>query len=243
MKQMLLAVLAVLLLAGNAVAGKDLELLSTLADDTFSDLIKEAGAATAYRATAPAEPGGITGFDIGVAVSVVDIRENNWDEALGGDDPPSYLAIPRVQLRKGLPFNIDIGAMYAYVPDSNLKLLGGEIQWAPLEGTAATPALAVRAHYSTLQGVSDVDLQTYGADVSISKGFLMLTPYAGAGLVRIKGKYTGNDPALNATLDDHEFTKPRYFGGVQMSLALLRLTLEAEYLERPVYTAKLSLGW
>lgn len=241
MKSVARAMLAFLLLAGTASAGDfDID-ITTTSNDLFKDFVREAGAVTVYRSIAPAEPLGITGFDIGVGVSAVDFRDKNWDGIV--EDAPDYVPVPRIQVRKGLPFNLDVGAFYSQVPDSNIELWGGELQWALLEGTAATPALALRAHYSTLEGVNDLDLQTYGADAVVSKGFAFLTPYAGVGLVRIKGEYAGDDPVVKGQLDDQEFTEPRYFAGVQASLLLLRLTAEAEYLERPTYSLKVSLGF
>ncbi len=245
MKRKLLALLATaLLLASPAWAAKyDIEVPADFDNNgVFGDFIREAGTATAYRALAPAEPQGITGFDIGVAVSALDIDEKTWDPLLQGD-APSYLPIPSLRLRKGLPFNIDLGAFYSQVPSSNIKLIGGEVQVALLEGGVTMPALALRGSYSTLQGVDDLDLSTYGADAVLSKGFAMLTPYAGIGVVRIKGDYAGNDSIVDSQLSEHTFNEIRYFGGVQLSMALLRLTVDAEYLDRPVYSLKASLGW
>jgi hypothetical protein len=241
MKHLLKAFLAVLLLAGTATAG-DLDIdITTTSDELFKDFIEEAGRVTAYRSIAPAEPLGITGFDIGLGVSAVKISDKNWDGII--EDAWDYVPVPRIQVRKGLPLNVDIGGFYSQIPDSNIELWGGELQWALLEGTTATPALALRAHYTTLEGVDDLDLETYGGDVVVSKGFLFLTPYAGAGVVRIKGDYAGDDLVVDGALDDHEFTQPRYFAGVQGTLALLRFTAEAEYMERPTYSLKVSLGF
>ena len=61
----------------------------------------------------------------------------------------------------------------------------------------ATPALGVRATYSKLNGIDDFDLQTAGIDATISKGFLFLTPYAGAGMLWIDGKYNGSAASLS----------------------------------------------
>lgn len=240
----MLAVLAILLLAGTATAGKyDIEFVPTVADDTFSDFIREAGMVTAYRGIGPAEPNGLTGFDVGVELSLVDIDASRWDLALKEEDFPDCLSVPKIHVRKGLPFNLDVGAMYSEVPDSNIKLWGGEVQWALLEGTAATPALAVRGSYSTLEGVDDLDLYTYAGDVVASKGFAIFTPYVGIGAVRISGEYAGDNEILQATLKDHDFTETRYFAGLQASFAVLRVTIDAEYMRRPIYTLKLSLGW
>jgi hypothetical protein len=243
MKRLLMALLMVGLLGGTAGAARyDLSIPAGLVQGQFNQLVREAGMLAAYRGVAPAEPQGITGFDIGVEASFVKLDSPVWDDVLERG-APSYLAVPRLHLRKGLPFNLDIGASYAAVPDSNIELFGAELQWAILEGTVATPALALRGSYSTLRGVTDFDLQTMAADVVVSKGFLMFTPYVGAGVVRIDGKYDGTNTVLQAELSDKKVTETRIFGGVQVALALLRLTVEAEYAQMPVYTAKLSLGW
>jgi hypothetical protein len=197
----------------------------------------------AYRGIAPAEPQGLAGFDIGVEASFFKVDTALWDQVLDSNDTPGYLPVPKLHVRKGLPFGIDLGASYAMVPSSNIKVVAGEIQYAILDGSVALPALAVRGHYSTLLGVDDLDLNTYGADAVVSKGFLMFTPYAGVGVLRSNGKYTGDIQELKDNLKDQSATTPRVFGGVQVAMALLRLTLDADFSEIPVYTAKVSLGW
>jgi opacity protein-like surface antigen len=244
MKRILSVLLLITLCAAPAFAAKfDVSLLSSLTNSEFNALVKEAGTVIAYRGIAPAEPQGLTGFDIGVETSFYKVDSGLWDKVLESNDTPSYLPGPRIHVRKGLPFNIDLGASYAMVPSSNIKVVAGEIQYAILDGSVALPALAVRGHYSTLLGVDDLDLRTYGADAVVSKGFLFLTPYAGVGVLRSDGEYTGNDPILLPLLQDQNVTTQRVFAGVQIAMALLRVTLDAEYSEFPVYTAKVSLGW
>ena len=43
------------------------------------------------------------------------------------------------------------------VPNSDIKLMGFEARYALLEGSAATPALGLRAAYSKLSGVDQLD--------------------------------------------------------------------------------------
>ena len=242
MKRILTLLLLVTLFSAPALAGKYDVDLTNLTPSNFNDLVKEAGTVIAYRGVAPAEPQGIfPGFDIGIEASFVKIDNTLWEEVLESNDVPSYLPVPRVHVRKGLPLGFDLGASYAMVPSSNIKVIGGELQYAIMDGSAALPALALRGHYSTLLGVDDLDLETYGADAVLSKGFLFLTPYVGVGVLRSDGEYTGNEPSLQ-NLDESETTQ-RVFGGVQIAMALLRITLDAEYSEVPVYTAKVSLGW
>lgn len=244
-----------LLTAGTAMA-RDINFNTGLTQDAFKSLSKEAGSAIAYRNTAPAEPLGITGFDIGVEVSMVSVKKDTtyWQGAFN-DNAPSYLYLPKLRVRKGLPFGIDVGAMYSYVPDSNIKIYGAEISKAILEGTAATPALGVRATYTKLAGVSDLGLQTVGIDASISKGFVIVTPYAGAGAIWIDSKAKGNLQALTINpapipgatqppLNNERIWQPRVFGGLKLTpLPLIGITAEVEYAARPIYSLKAAVNF
>lgn len=238
-----------LLTAGTAMA-RDINFNTGLTQDAFKSLSKEAGSAIAYRNTAPAEPLGITGFDIGAEVSIVSVKKETtyWQSAFN-NNAPSYLYLPKLRVRKGLPFGIDVGAMYSYVPDSNIKLYGAELSKAILEGTAATPALGVRATYTKLAGVSDLGLQTVGLDASISKGFVIVTPYAGAGAVWIDSKAKGSLQSTSASLPTgplktEKIWQPRVFGGLKLTpLPLVGITAEVEYAARPIYSLKAAVNF
>ncbi len=239
-----------LLITGQVMAA-DIEFDEGLTQTAFEDLSKEAVALLAYKNMAPAEPLGVTGFDIGIESSFVSISTGNnnyWEKAFA-DDAPSVLPAPKIRVRKGLPGGIDIGAMYSGVPGSNIKLYGAEVSYAILEGGIATPALGVRGTYTKLSGVEDLDFQTTGFDVSISKGFAILTPYAGAGMVHFSSRAKGNLQSLSADLigsplSDEKQWQPRYFGGVKLSwIPLLGITAEFEYMNRPVYSLKIALAF
>jgi len=238
-------VLSLTLLGGTQAMASDISFgKNTLIQGQFRDLSKEAGAAISYKNTAPAAPLGITGFDAGVEVSAADIDSGSayWKAAFN-NDAPSYLFLPKIRVRKGLPLSIDVGAMYSYVPGSNVKLFGFELSKAILDGTMATPAVGVRATYTRLTGVNDLDLQTAGLDASISKGFLFLTPYAGAGVVWINSKAEGN-LARYSNLSTENIYQPRVFAGLKVSpLPLLGITAEVEYEVRPIYSLKAAVSF
>ena len=233
---------AILALAASPAVAADINFKFPISQSGFESLTKEAGAALGYRNLVPAEPLGITGFDIGVEVSAMSIDENSeyWRSAFG-NDAPAYLVVPKIRARKGLPLGIDVGAMYSSVPDSNVKLFGFELSKAILEGGIATPAVGVRATYTKMTGVDDMGLQTYGVDASVSKSFLLITPYAGAGLLRINSEAKGFLKTISPNLSDVSTTVPRYFGGVKITpLPLFSVTAEAEYAEQPVYSFKVA---
>lgn len=244
-RSLLCGVAAVLALAASPVLAADISFTSPISQSDFKDLSKEAGAALGYRNLAPAASLGITGFDIGAEVSAMSINKNStyWNAAFN-NDAPSYLVIPRIRARKGLPFGIDVGAIYSYVPNSNIKLFGAELSKSILDGGVATPALGVRATYTKLTGVSDLSLQTYGVDASVSKGFLFITPYAGAGMMWVNSEAKGDLKKWAPTLTSETTAVPRVFGGLKLTpFPLVGVTAEAEYAERPIYSLKAAISF
>ena len=120
--------------------GNDIKLGSTLIQSQFKDLSREVGLAISYIPLAPAKPLGILGFDIGAEVTAVKINSDKafWKLAVSDATPPSYLLLPKIHVQKGLPLGIDVGAMYAAAPGTNVSIYCGEIKWAVLQGTIVT---------------------------------------------------------------------------------------------------------
>jgi hypothetical protein len=206
----------------------------------FHNLSKEAGLAISYAAAAPAEPLGFLHFDVGVEASVtnIDSGASYWQSAYTGS-VPDYLVVPKLRGRFGLPFGIDVGAEYAYVPSSDIRMAGGEIKWAFFKGSTLMPAVSVRGTYTTLMGISDVDLQTYGADLNISKGIAIFTPYLGVGQVWIKSSTSSSVVSLS----DETISETRGFLGLQVGIPLFSFVAEAAFSSIPTYTARLSMGF
>jgi len=207
---------------------------------TFSSFSEEIGLAISYLPMAPAEPLGILGWDLGIEISAVDIDEDLWGPfTTSSSKPPSFVPFPKIHLQKGLPLSFDIGIVYSEVPSSNIKMFGGEIKWAFISGNLALPAIAIRGSYTTLSGVPGFDLQTFGADISISKGFALLTPYAGYGQVWIDSKET-----ITTTQFNEKISRSKPFVGVKASiLPIVNLVFEADFGPVPIYTARLNVGF
>ncbi len=246
MKRMLFAVVFIFVLIGNAFALDDIKFSTGMTQDLFKKFSEEAGVALAYKPVSPAEPYGITGFDIGLEVSAINIDDKYWKFALKDQDVPGYALIPKLHAIKGLPFGIDVGVVYSKVPGSNIEYYGGELKYAVLQGSAVTPALAVRGTFTKLSGVKELDLSTYGVEASISKGFGMgvkLTPYAGVGANWIKS--TPKDYASSLLLlKEESFTKTKAYVGARFNILLLSVTAEAEYnTVTPVYSLKAGLSF
>jgi hypothetical protein len=219
-----LSAFGILLAAASPVhAADNIDQINQLPQTQFRELSEDLGAALSYKAVTPAEPLGITGFDLGVEVTATKIRHTDaWDRATSGS-APGTVYVPKLHLHKGLPLGFDIGAFYSSVPNSNIRLWGGELRYAIIRGGAATPALGVRGTYSKLSGVDQLDFHTTGLELTVSKGLLMFTPYAGLGREWISSK-----PVGVASLSKEEFSQGKYFLGGNFNLGLANLALEAD---------------
>ena len=236
MKFKAIAAVAAFSIASPCFATNDIDSLQSLVQTEFKSFSQDLGAALSYKAVSPAEPLGLTGFDIGLEVTGTKLNHSDiWDKASSGS-APSTVPIPKLHVIKGLPFNIDVGAIYTKVPSTNISLLGGELRYAILEGGVASPALAVRGTFTKLSGVDQLDFSTKGVELSVSKGFAMLTPYAGIGQVWVdsKPKVTG--------LTDESFQQTKYYAGANLNLGLMNFALEYDNTDSTdSYTAKLGV--
>ena len=218
----LLAAVA-LLAAVPAVQAADIGTLQNLSQAEFRDLSEDLGAALSFKPMIPSESMGTTGFDVGIGVTGTRLAHRGaWAKASGGNEPESTLPVATVRVHKGLPFDVDVGASFS-ATSTNAKAIGGEVRWAVLPGSTVTPAVALRASASVLTGVGQMDLNTYGFDVSVSKGFAMLTPYAGVGTVLVHSR-----PDAGTGLARERFSQTKVFAGLNVNLGLANLAFEAD---------------
>jgi hypothetical protein len=90
----------------------DINQLQALSQNEFKLFTEDLTAALSDKAMAPAAPLGITGFDLGIGVSVVKMQNSDlWKKASGSDH--NYLPIPKLTVTKGLPFDIDLNPQVA----------------------------------------------------------------------------------------------------------------------------------
>lgn len=220
-----LAGLALATIPSTALAG--LDRIDALSPAQFKTLSADLVAALSHKSLTPAEPLGITGFDLGVGMSVMQTDSDlPWSITTG--DKQSYLTIPRISIHKGLPLDIDVGGFYATAPGTGIHFFGGEIKYALIDGNAVLPAVALRGAITRLSGIEQLDLDTRSVELVISKGLANLTPYAGIG--RVWGDVTPAGSALAGPrpLNEESPEMTRFFGGVNFSVFLGSVALELE---------------
>ena len=246
MKRIIIALLLVLVMAVPAIAKTDITLPAGFTQDDFKNLSRDVGLAISYMPLATAEPlgGALPHIDLGVEATSTSIDNNAtyWNKisnAPGNSSIPSSLVMPKVHLQVGLPIiPFDLGIVYGEVPSTNIKYTGYEVKWAILQGSVATPALALRGAYTVLSGVSDVDISTKSADLSISKGFAMFTPYAGYGMVWIDSK----EKSSAVTLQDESLTENKWFVGCKITFfPLMNMVAEADFAQVNSYSFRLNI--
>ncbi len=240
MKRMFMAA-ALAATSMGAQAASNIDRLGDLAQSEFRLFSEDLGAALSYKALAPAEPLGITGFDVGLEVTATNLEHSSLFDLASSGSGFNTLPAPKLHLHKGLPFNFDVGALLSAVPDSNIRLMGAELRYAFIEGGVTMPAVALRATYTRLSGVDQLDFDTRGVELTISKGFAMLTPYAGVG--KVWSTSTPNLPSP-VTLSEENFSQDKFYAGANLNFGLMNLAFEGDKTgDATSYGLKLGLRW
>lgn len=231
-------VAALLLLAASVPARAEIDRLQTLTQSEFRSLAEDLGAALSYKPLQPTAPLGISGFDVGVAASATRLKHPElFERATGNSDFPSTVVVPSLRVSKGLPWDFDASVMYSSVPKTGVTLWGGALSWAAFSGNAALPAVGMRASYTKMFGVDQLDFYAAGLDASISKGFGPLTPYLGAGKV-----WSASTPQSTTGLHRESFSQTKVFAGLGFNVAVVNFVVEYDRTgQANSYGAKLGL--
>ena len=214
---------ATLLLAAAlpALAG-NIDNLQTLSQTEFRSLTEDLGAALSYKPLVPTQPLGFPGFDVSVAATSTHLKHADLlQRATGSSDSYSSVVVPSVRASIGMPLNLDASVMYSAVPKTGAKLVGGALAWAFVPDDKALPAVGLRGSYTTTMGIDQLDFSTAGLDISLSKGFGFITPYAGGGRVWISA-----DPQSTTGLHSESLWLNKGFAGLSFKLTVVHFDLE-----------------
>ena len=223
MKKILLP-LCLVIACSSTVNAAELTNLASLTQAEFRTVSEDLGAAFSYKPIAPTAGLGITGFDIGLAVSATDISKSSAALSKAGASGSSMdtLLVPKLHIHKGLPMGFDVAAFVSNISTINATLVGGELRYALIDGGIALPAVGIRGAMTRLTGSNQLSLDTRSVDISVSKGFAMLTPYAGVGQVWV------NSNPNAAGLANESLSLGKVFAGVNLNLGLVNFALEGD---------------
>jgi hypothetical protein len=188
-----------------------------------------------------AAPLGLVGFEAYVDATY----DKGFDDesfnttAVTGDYTGGFLSIARVGVRKGLPGGIDLGLSYGKALGGDVKLLSAEIQYAIAKGGLVSPALSIRVTGTRTLDAKAYDLDQYGAEVLLSKGFTVVTPYVGVGVVYSRGSL---ESPLGFTLKETT-TRPVIYAGATLSLLVPKIHIEVEKGEALQAAVRVGIGF
>lgn len=234
--------------------------------ELFEALVHDFGQVIAPRLAAPAETLGEAGFAFNMmtSFSFIDEDADHWTAAVQDRNPDSTWATAHMQIRKGLPFSLEVAGNLSYVFASEMFTLGADVKWAINEGFYYFPDLAFRGTVNTLMGARDLNLYTAGGDMSISKGFgiaglVVVTPYLGYQILWLIGssrllnafpqdprppQYDRETPSgMGSTTFAPEFVFNQYttsvnrvFVGTRLNVWILNFVVEGVFASVPQFT-------
>ncbi len=177
----------------------------------FDEVSKDVIGSMSHKTLIPAEPLGLIGFDLGFSFNKADLNSILKDETYSG---LSALDSVGLHANKGLPFGIDVGLNYAQ--SALLSTLNGTLSYAILDGGIAYPAVSVKGSYTSTLDSELVEFTSYGADLGISKGFAMITPFASVGMVN--GEVKTKKGAISGFENDFSESTMRYAVGANINI-------------------------
>jgi len=203
------------------IANGDIDQLDSLSQDEFRLLSRDLGSVFNEDARTQGQHTRTSGFDFGVDLISTRFQHGDLIDRASSDRFASEVTMPRLHFRKGFG-GIDLGAFYSTLPSSNIQLMGAEARYSLLDGNRGTPAIWLRGTVSRSTSIDQLDVDTTGVELSISKGFANFTPYAGWGRVWVKS--TPNAGALT----EENFSEEKYFLGATLNFGVFNMDLEGD---------------
>lgn len=157
----------------------------SLTQDQLAKFAKQVGPIASFKAMNSAEPIGKANIVFGIEQSYTPIDQHDlaWINTFTHPDADCPLGdavtYPTLRAAIGITERIDIGSYITYAPGANYGFLAGEMKYAFLHDSEKSLSAAMRATYTTMLGVADMDMSIYGVDISVSKKLEMFTPYLG----------------------------------------------------------------
>ncbi len=193
MKPFGVVLVALALSAGLAHAG-EVGLSAGFTQADLDSITEALGDAVNFPNFGGAAPGGVTGFQILGAAGgpAIDTSAHWWLYVTHANTVGGVLFGGRVIVRKGLPFNLDVGVQVGKVFGD--QFWGADVRWAFVESGALSPAMALRAAYSRANSSLLDRLEVAEGQLVVSKDLPVVSPYGAIGYRRVSGRASFGDP-------------------------------------------------
>lgn len=157
-----------------------------LTTDEFTKFTRELGSVLRFRQLGDGSTLGKGRIELGVQVANPPINDSKgaWGHILADPNADHALAtsvsIPQIVARFGVGDRVDIGAWGGLGPRAKYGVAGVDVKVAVLkQGPSMPVSLSVRPSFASLIGPYEIWVGTASADVTVSRSFGSLSPYAG----------------------------------------------------------------
>ena len=218
-----------------------------LTQHAWHQFVSEVGVVMYFRPMTSAKPLGKRNVEFAVLNNGtrIDDKDAAWNDTFSHPDSTHWLfegdalKIPGLMLRVGVTDRLDAGVYFTKNPNSNYGFLGGQVQYALLDGVTTPVAAAGRLNVVTLFGPEDVNATVYGADFLVSKDVAsFLTPYAG-----ISGYLSrAHEKTTKVALDDENVFGVQGMLGITAKISVVTVGAELNVARVMGYSFKIGLG-
>lgn len=179
-------------------------LRETPADEAkYRGVAREMGLVLAPLHIGPARTTGHSGFEFTLRMSSHNIHQTRpyWTDLTlggvmdldGGTNAPDTLTTTTIEVRKGLPFGLELGTNLSWLENSETLALGGRLRIGLLEGyqDSYAPDVSVYAAVNRMLGSSELDLTTLAAGATLSyrqsiSGVMSVSPFFGFDFILVQ---------------------------------------------------------
>lgn len=157
-----------------------------LTQDQFREFTAELGSIMRFRQLGDPATLGKGHLDVSLqyASASIDDAKGAWNNTMSHPAADHYLAesiaFPRIVARFGVSDRVDVGAWGGVDAHSNYGLIGADTTIAVLrQGPTRPVSVSIRPSVTSLVGPSEVWVANASVDLSVSRAFGRLSPYAG----------------------------------------------------------------
>lgn len=150
---------------------------------SYKVLMSELAFVLGPRVSGPAQSLGSLGMEAAYELSFAqtNAKADYWRDSVAKPEP--WVSTGQLHVRKGLPYAMQIGGTLTHLFDSNMWVMGMDLNLSLIDGFVNVPDVAVRAVLQTMVGNQDISMLMVGADFVISKSFgiaglMSLQPWA-----------------------------------------------------------------
>jgi hypothetical protein len=226
------------------------QLDASLTQSAWREFTKEAGLVVYYRSLTDAKPMGARNFEFSIVQwgTAFDDTKDAWNDTFVHPTETHWLKesarldIPGLTFRAGLTDKLDIGVFWTKSPGANYGFYGSQIQYNVVNNEAKKLSASLRGSFVSMYGPEDLALTSYGADVIVSKDYvvnekwLTLAPHVSGSAYLSASR----EKSEVVDLENEQFVGFQAAAGVVAKVKFVRIAME--YNAAVVNTVSFKIG-